>query len=67
MKRSKMVEEIENFILNTVDDVYLNYYVCEKLLTRLEELGMLPPENPKCNIGTIAAGEANEWEPESEN
>lgn len=67
MKRSEMISKLLAHV-NLINKWHLHddYNRMDALLKFIENEGMLPPVNPKANRGSIAAGEANEWEPENE-
>lgn len=64
MKRSEMIELIIEVLLDK--QCFWPDTQAKHILEAIEEAGMLPPINPTLKASTIAAGEANEWEPENE-
>lgn len=63
MKRSEMIQ----IVYEKLRDCAGSWKdISREVLDLIEEKGMLPPVNPTCKMSTIAAGEANEWEPEDE-
>lgn len=60
MKRSEMIEIIQEYIDN---QVYYDYYVNpESILELIEKAGMLPP---RCKLPKLGISD-NAWEPEDE-
>ena len=70
MKRSEASEIIADEIDNVIDD-YIPWSMlikgADSLLTKLEDVGMLPPKTPIESLGDgDYYGGTREWEPEDE-